>query len=74
MCIRDSVSVPAFQDRPGPEHHEELTVIVVAAFTVGRAPTKIVENEIKNRPKTTDTGVFLPKVTIFRSSRRISCI
>jgi hypothetical protein len=59
------VSVPAFQEKPAPEQNEELTVIVVAAFTVGSPPTKIIENEITNRPKTADTDVFFPNVTIF---------
>jgi hypothetical protein len=68
------VSVPAFQDKPGPEQNEELTVIVVAAATVGTAPTKIIENEITNRPKTADTDVFFPNVTNAPFSGTVSCI
>ena len=68
------VRVPASQEKPAPEHHEELTVIVVAAFTVGTPPTKIIENEITNRPKIANTDVFFPNVTIFLSSREKSCI
>ena len=68
------VRVPASQEKPGPEHHEELTVIVVAAFTVGSPPTKIIENEIRNRPKMAGTDVFFPNVTICPFSRAVSCI
>jgi hypothetical protein len=48
------VSVPASQEKPVPEHHEELTVIVVVAFA---AP--IEENEITNRPSTASTDNLL---------------